>query len=131
VSYVQNVTAEFTQFDSSGRPTRATGHIQITQYPPTSLPTNPTSGGDLPRRSQEVYYGDQLTHVAFRAYKNPAYWRDLATSNKITDPLRVKPGSRLLVPDRAALPRRGESGRPVGPTPSPGNPRGTPRKSGS
>ena len=131
VSYVQNVTADFTQFDSSGRPTRATGHIQITQYPPTSLPTNPTSGGDLPRRSQEVYYGDQLAHVSFRAYKNPAYWRDLATSNNITDPLRVKAGTRLIVPDRSALPRRGESGRPVGAAPTPDNPRGTPRKGSS
>jgi hypothetical protein len=131
VSYVQNVTADFTQFDSSGRPTRATGHIQITQYPPASLPTNPTSGGDLPRRSQEVYYGDQLAHVSFRAYKNPAYWRDLATSNKITDPLRVRAGTRLIVPDSAALPRRGESGRPVGAARTPDNPRGTPRKGAS
>jgi len=105
VSYVQNVTADFTQFDSSGRPTRATGHIQITQYPPASLPTNPTSGGDLPRRSQEVYYGDQLAHVSFRAYKN--------------------------LPDSAALPRRGESGRPVGAARTPDNPRGTPRKGAS
>lgn len=131
VSYVESVSAEFTQFDSSGRPIRATGHLVITQFPPATLPTNPTSGGDLPRRSQEVYAGDQLAHVAFRSYKNPAYWRDLATANGITDPLRVKAGRRLLVPDRAALPRRGESGRPVGPTPTPNTPRSKRRKGGS
>ncbi len=131
VSYVENVTAEFTQFDGSGRPIRATGHIAITQYPSAALPTNPTSGGDLPRRSQEVYAGDQLAHVAFRSYKNPAYWRDLATVNGITDPLRIKAGVRLLVPDRAALPRRGDSGRPMGPIPNPSSPRGARRKGGT
>lgn len=116
LSYVENVSVEFTRFSANGSPVRASGHIKVSQFPTTTDGQNPTSGGDLPRRSQLLHDGDQLAHVAFRSYRSPAYWRDIAAANGISDPLRVRPGTRLLVPDRAALPRRGESGRPVGST---------------
>lgn len=120
VSYVENVSAEFTRFAASGRPVRASGHLKVTQFPTMTQGQNPTSGGDLPRRSQTLHDGDQLAHVAFRSYRNPAHWRDIAVANDIADPLRVRPGTRLLVPDQAEVPRRGDSGRPIGPSRSRG-----------
>ncbi|MDA2988219.1 MAG: phage tail protein [Actinomycetota bacterium] len=113
VSYVEDVSTEFVRFNNVGEPTRATGHIKITQYPTSLEAQNPTSGGDVGRQQLEVFDGDQLAHLAFRAYHKPSHWRDIADANGICDPLRVRPGSTLIVPDKAALPRRGESGRPT------------------
>ena len=42
--------------------------------------------------------GDSLASVAFHEYGNPTMWRALAEANGIDDPLRVRPGTRLLVP---------------------------------
>lgn len=114
VSYVEDVSVEFQKFNTSGKPIRASGHLKITQFPTSLESQNPTSGGDQPLRSLELYDGDRLAHVAFRAYQSPSYWRDVAKANDISDPLRVKPGTSLFIPDKSALQRRGESGRPVG-----------------
>ncbi|MCH9788604.1 MAG: hypothetical protein K0U44_06655, partial [Actinomycetia bacterium] len=113
VSYVENVEANFIRFNEVGEPTRAQGHLKITQYPTSIDAQNPTSGGDVGRQQLEVYDGDQLAHLAFRAYHQPSHWRDIADANGIDDPLRVRAGRALVVPDKATLPRRGESGRPV------------------
>ena len=51
--------------------------------------------------------------TGLRAYHQPSHWRDIADANGIDDPLRVRAGRTLVVPDKATLPRRGESGRPV------------------
>ena len=113
VSYVADVNANFIRFNGVGEPTRAQGHLTIKQYPTSPAAQNPTSGGDVGRRQLEVYDGDQLAHLAFRAYHQPSHWRDIADANSIDDPLRVRAGRTLVVPDKATLPRRGESGRPV------------------
>ena len=42
--------------------------------------------------------GDSLHAVAFREYGDPNLWRGVAAFNGIDDPLRVAPGTRILVP---------------------------------
>ena len=113
VSYVDSVETNFIRFNDRGEPTRAQGHLAITQYPTSLDAQNPTSGGDVGRRQLEVYDGDQLSHLAFRAYHQPSHWRDIADANGIDDPLRVRAGRTLVIPDKSTLPRRGESGRPI------------------
>lgn len=114
VSYVEDVTVAFEKFNARGNPVRASGKLKITQFPVKQEAQNPTSGGDQAFRSLELYDGDRLAHVAFRAYQSPSYWRDIAKANGITDPLRVKSGTSLLIPDKTSLRPRGESRRPVG-----------------
>lgn len=116
LSYVRNVDFTFTRFNANGSPTRAEGSITLKQYPVTPLSTNPTSGGEETRRSETVFEGDRLPHLAYRALRSPARWRDLAIANGITDPLRLTPGQTIVVPGVSELPPRGESGVATGPS---------------
>jgi nucleoid-associated protein YgaU len=44
--------------------------------------------------------GDTLASIAYQEYRDPNRWRALAEANKIDDPMRVKAGTVLIVPDR-------------------------------
>lgn len=85
-----------------GIPVRATATVDLKALPlPEPLgPTNPTSGGLAKRRTHTVVDGESLASIAYRAYKNPNMWRALAHANRIDDPMRVRPGTVLDVPDR-------------------------------
>lgn len=110
VSYVTRLGIKVDRFDESGNPQRASGSITITQYPlPESL-QNPTSGGLVSEQQGELFPGDALPHVAYRFYRSPARWRDVAEANDIDDPLRVGFGSRLSIPNVSTLPPRTEGG---------------------
>lgn len=114
--YVTNVDFTFTRFNASGSPTRAEGVVSLMQYPVTPLSTNPTSGGEEIRRTETVFEGDRLPHLAYRAFRSPSRWRDLALANGITDPMRLSIGESLVVPGVSELPPRGESGVATGPS---------------
>jgi nucleoid-associated protein YgaU len=47
--------------------------------------------------------GDSLASVAFKEYGDAAAWRALAAYNRIDDPLRCAPGTRLLLPSPEEL----------------------------
>jgi nucleoid-associated protein YgaU len=53
-----------------------------------------------------VAEGETLASVAWHEYENAALWRGLADFNGIDDPLRVAPGTVLLVPTSAEAKRR-------------------------
>ena len=110
VSYVSKVDMTIEKFNSNGDPTRAAGSITITQYPVPEALQNPTSGGIAAEDQALLYDGDSLPHVAYRYYRQPSRWRDLAAANGIDDPLRLTVGRRVSVPPAAALPARTEGG---------------------
>jgi len=110
VSLVKNIDVEFSSFNSDGTPTRAVGKMTLQQYPVPEGAQNPTSGGELVRRSSQVFEGDTLAHVSYREYRVPARWRDLAEANGIDDPMRVAPGDMLVIPALEELPLRGHGG---------------------
>jgi hypothetical protein len=85
-----------------GVPVRATATVTLDGVPlPDPLGyTNPTSGGLATRRTRTVVEGDTLASIAYQEYKDPNTWRALAEANNIDDPMRVKPGSILIVPER-------------------------------
>jgi nucleoid-associated protein YgaU len=85
-----------------GVPVRATATVSLEAVPlPAPLGfTNPTSGGLATRRTRTVVEGDTLASIAYQEYQDPNKWRALAEANNIDDPMRVKPGSVLIVPDR-------------------------------
>jgi nucleoid-associated protein YgaU len=67
--------------------------------------TNPTSGG-LPGREERVVNAQEnLVTIATSSYGGPAYWRQIAETNKVDDPFRVKPGSVLYLPSPTELRR--------------------------
>lgn len=47
--------------------------------------------------------GERLDQLAYRYYGNPAWWRELAASNGVDDPMRLPAGSLLDIPPLAAL----------------------------
>jgi len=85
-----------------GVPIRSTVTLTLEEVPlPFPLPdTNPTSGGLATRRTHTVVEGDTLASIAYQEYRNPNKWRALAAANGIDDPMRIKPGTVLIVPDR-------------------------------
>ena len=49
-------------------------------------------------KSFVVRRGDTLASISQALYRSPAYWRELATANGITDPRRLQPGQVLTAP---------------------------------
>ncbi len=102
--YLKSVSAKYTMFKPDGTPVRATASITLEEIPADPARTNPTSGAVAGRRSHVMAAGDSLHSVAFHEYDDAGLWRGLAVINSIDDPLRVAPGTRLLIPtaDEAA-----------------------------
>ena len=69
-------------------------------------PQNPTSGGQLGYQAHVLIEGESLHSVAWAEYGKASYWRALAEVNDIDDPLRVSPGTRILLPPRREAARR-------------------------
>lgn len=97
-AYVASVTVKYTLFAPDGTPLRARCSVQLQEVPETLPAQNPTSGALATRRSRVVVAGDSLASVAHQEYGDPALWRVLADANGIDDPLRLRPGTTLLLP---------------------------------
>ena len=96
--FLKSVSVKYTMFKSDGKPVRATASIALEEVPDEPKGTNPTSGSLAGRRTYVVDGGDSLHSVSFAEYGDPGLWRALAAFNGIDDPLRVRPGTRLLLP---------------------------------
>lgn len=102
--FLKSVSVKYTLFKPDGKPIRATANITLEEVPDEPKKTNPTSGSLASRRTRVLKAGDSLHSIAFDEYGDPDLWRALAVFNGIDDPLRTRPGMRLLVPgpDEAA-----------------------------
>lgn len=96
--YLESVSAKYTMFRADGTPVRATADISLKEVPTEPEGTNPTSGSIHTRRTHVIAEGDTLQSIAFREYDKPSLWRGIAAFNAIDDPLRLNPGTRLLLP---------------------------------
>jgi nucleoid-associated protein YgaU len=110
VGGVTSINAKYTLFDTKGDPLRATCNLTMQEIPvDPPPPQNPTSGALEAFKSRRMVAGDTLPSIAYAEYDDPTLWRALAAANGIDDPLRVKEGTRLLVPDlEVAQGRAGE-----------------------
>jgi nucleoid-associated protein YgaU len=82
-----------------GTPVLAEVVVSLEAVPSVIPGTNPTSGGLTSRRTHTVVEGDTLASIAFAEYRSAGKWRALAIVNGIDDPMRVRPGTELIVPD--------------------------------
>ncbi|HTW99885.1 MAG TPA: LysM peptidoglycan-binding domain-containing protein [Acidimicrobiales bacterium] len=103
LAFMKSVSAEYTFFRPDGTPLRARCQLEMEEIPIGLPAQNPTSGGRV-RRTRTIVAGDTLQSVANREYGKPTMWRAIAEVNGIDDPLRVAPGTTLLIPpiDEAA-----------------------------
>jgi nucleoid-associated protein YgaU len=101
--YLSQVDVKYTLFKPDGAPIRATASLSFKELPPEGASDpgkgqNPTSGALLSGRAHVVTAGDSLASLAYREYGDAALWRALAQRNGIDDPLRLAPGTTLVIP---------------------------------
>ncbi len=96
--YLVKVSAHYTLFKRDGTPIRALCTLEIKEVPAAPRRQNPTSGGVSSHGSHAVVDGDSLPSIAFEEYGDAAHWRAIAEANRIDDPMRLVPGTRLLIP---------------------------------
>jgi phage tail-like protein len=87
-----------TRLDMLGNPLRADVDVALTEMPASTPSQNPTSGSLEVTRTHTVTAGDSLASIAFANYGRADRWRAIAKLNGIDDPLRVVPGTQLLLP---------------------------------
>jgi nucleoid-associated protein YgaU len=94
------MTQKFTMFLKDGKPVRASVNVTFTQYKDLNdYPgQNPTSGGGPIERVRTVIAGDRLDVIAAEVYGDATKWRAIAVYNGIVDPLTLRPGTRLNIP---------------------------------
>jgi nucleoid-associated protein YgaU len=97
-AFVTSVSAKYTLFTTDGLPIRALCSVSLEEMPSEPGKQNPTSGSDAVRRSHTMVEGDSLASVAYAEFGDATAWRALARFNQIDDPLRCRPGTRLLLP---------------------------------
>ena len=103
---VASATISYTRFTSAGVPVRAVVALTLQEQPSllSTMPTNPTSGGLPGRRAHRVSEGESLVGIATAQYGSPGRWRQLAASNAVDDPMRVRAGDVVLLPNPDELP---------------------------
>lgn len=96
--YLEKVSARYTLFRSNGKPIRAVCNLTLKEIEQPARRQNPTSGGLSASASVQVVEGDTLPGIAYARYGDPRFWRAIADANGVDDPMRVRPGTRLLIP---------------------------------
>jgi len=104
--YLRQVTISYRRFETgTGTPIRAEVRLNLYQTLTTTLPTaNPTSGGPPGRSSHVLDSSECLASLAAASYGRPGAWRRIAQANSIDDPLRVRPGAVVYLPELGGRP---------------------------
>ncbi len=98
---ITNMTQKFTLFTKDGTPVRAkvdvtfTQHNDVNDYPAQ----NPTSGGGPVMGIWQVIRGDRLDNIAANVYGDATRWRQIAEFNALDNPLALRPGQRIVIPE--------------------------------
>jgi nucleoid-associated protein YgaU len=96
---ITNLSIDFLIFNPQGIPTRAkVASLEMTGEDSALPRQNPTSGGMASYSSVVLGAGDSLESIAYQTYGHPRLWRQLALVNGIDDPLRVRPGTTVMLP---------------------------------
>ena len=98
LAYLASVQVKYTLFTAAGLPIRATCTVTLEQIAGAPPKQNPTSGGLVPRRVHVLIEGDTLAGIAYNEYGDASLWRAVAAANRIDDPMRLRPGTSVLLP---------------------------------
>jgi hypothetical protein len=101
VAVITDMTQKFTLFLQDGTPVRAKVDVTFTQHKDSNdYPNqNPTSGNGPLERIYTVTSGDRLDTIAYDAYQDATKWKLIAERNRITNPLALRPGLHLIIPE--------------------------------
>ena len=98
---ITSASVTFNYFSSEGVPLRADVDLGLTQYEDGKVfgPQNPTSGTPHPHKAHRVQPGETLDRIAAIHYGSPTRWRAIADLNGIEDPMALRPGRVLAIPE--------------------------------
>ncbi len=96
---LETMNTTYQMFTPEGVPLRAKLSLGLKEYRPVKVQVrkSPTSSPDF-EKTYIVRRGDTLSSIAGAVYRDPGQWRPIALANKIVDPRRLAPGTRLVVP---------------------------------
>jgi Contractile injection system tube protein/LysM domain len=96
---LENLSVSYVLFTPDGIPLRAKLTMAIREYRPAAVQAaqTPQQSPNV-EKSFVVRRGDTLASISQALYRSPAYWRQLASANDITDPRRLQPGQVLTAP---------------------------------
>jgi nucleoid-associated protein YgaU len=97
-AYITSINATYKLFDPDGTPLRATCAMSLTEISGSTPGQNPTSGTLTAQRVHQLVAGDSLEMLSYQEYGDPTLWRIIAEANDIDDPVRLRPGTQLLLP---------------------------------
>lgn len=96
---IEKVNQKFTMFLDSGIPVRATLNVTFREVSSVTEQQRENSLQSADRTKQRTLkQGEELWMIAADEYENPSNWRQIAKANKIDNPKRLKPGTKLIVP---------------------------------
>ena len=108
-AFARSLALRYTHFSPDGTPVRAHASLTLLQTDKaqdgssgaggTPGGGNPTTRGVAAVRGHVVRDGDSLPSIAYDAYGDATLWRPIAQANGIDDPLRLRRGSRLTIPE--------------------------------
>ncbi len=98
---IESLSIKYTFFSPTGTPLRATVDLTLKQAEPDDKwwKQNPTSGTPNPQELHTVQPGETLDRIAAQHFGDSKRWRAIATANRILDPMRLRPGSVLTIPE--------------------------------
>jgi hypothetical protein len=101
---ITQLTQKFTLFLNTGTPVRATLSLTLQEVPQEAVKNqgrgqNPTSRAAGARRLRMIQPGDTLDAIAAEELGDPNLWRQLADTNNLDDPRRLRSGRVLLIPN--------------------------------
>jgi LysM repeat protein len=102
-SVVSALDLSFEYFSATGTPLRARAALTLTQYEEDLAfgPQNPTSGTPRPHKVHRVQPGETLDRIAAMHLGDANRWRQIASANGIEDPLSLRAGRVLAIPELA------------------------------
>jgi LysM repeat protein len=102
-AFAKSLTVQFQLFAPDGQPLRADVKLSLLQADAGPVKgQNPTTRSDSSLGSHTVQAGDTLAAIAYEAYGDPTRWRLLAEANGIDDPMALRCGQRLSLPEGTA-----------------------------
>ncbi len=97
---ITSLTVAYKLFQPNGDPIRADVNMALTEAEQKTVPAqNPTTRAEAALGVHTMRDGDSLQSIAYRVYGDASRWRTIAEVNGIDDPLRVRRGTPLMLPE--------------------------------
>jgi LysM repeat protein len=96
---LESVQKRFTRFNPAGQPVRAELSVTFKEFKQLedAIAEPPLESADRTKQ-RVIKAGDTLQSIAAEAYDDSRQWRPIAQANRLTNPLILTVGQRLIIP---------------------------------